>query len=478
MTKYFVLRPHALLSSEDSLQKFGEDNTVVIPLAVIDEIQSMKNLKPEKAKVRGAILKYLRYAAKNGALTKKGFQQENGSILRIETNSQDYSVDVQNLTEFQRRTLKVCLGLQNEINEHLKGGEEEKVILITNNTALQIKAQTLNIEAESFRDEIFPELSQQYTGKMEIYVSKEVFNIIYDKGRIDITLIEDFEKYQWYQNCFVILHTSDSQKLFAKVVNGELVEQKNAYNLSLYGVKPLNDAQRIFMCALTSDCPLIIAKGSAGTGKTLLALADSLARKEDGEFRKIYISSPVFNDEIGYLPGDVLDKVGPFVSGIMHNLEFLLSGECSESDLKEETASEKKKSKKSKLSFSGYSSPYEKKPDLKETGIYLFDDGTLQIKPIKSLRGASIMNTCFIVDEAQNIEPKDIKTIITRMGKGSKLVILGDPSQVDHPELNERYNGLVYAAEKMKGSNYCTVVSFDDDDSVRSELAKEAAGIL
>ena len=288
MTKYFVLRPHALLSSEDSLQKFGGDNTVVIPLAVIDEVQSMKNLKPEKAKVRGTILKYLRYAAKNGALTKKGFKQENGSILRIETNSQDYSVEVQNLTEFQQRTLRVCLGLQKEIVEKSKGGEGEKVILITNNTALQIKAQTIGIEAESFRDEIFPELSQQYTGKMEIHVSKEVFKIIYDKGRIDITLIEDFQNYQWYQNCFVILHTSDSQKLFTKVVNGELVEQKNAYNLSLYGVKPLNDAQRIFMCALTSDCPLIIAKGSAGTGKTLLAqkLLEKYRPAEDQTERK------------------------------------------------------------------------------------------------------------------------------------------------------------------------------------------------
>lgn len=480
MTKYFVLRPHALLSSEDSLQKFGEDNVVVVPLAVIDEIQSWKNLKREKAKVRGAILKYLRHAAINGALTKKGFVQANGSILRIEVNCKDVHIDATNLTEFQSRTLKVCKKLQEQIEK--EGGKpDKKVILITNNTALQIKAFTLGINAEYFRDEIFPELAQQYKGTIELDVCEEIIDKIYSNRKIKISEIFGHEKYNWIENCFAILSCERKSNCFAMVKGDELIFQ-DSYTRPMYGLKPLTDNQRLFMSALNSDCKLIIVKGPAGVGKTLVPLADALARYEKGEFKRIYITSPVCNENLGYLPGDIDDKVNPFISGIKNNLELLVNGldyddEESKGEEKEKNQASSKK-KKQQLRFEGYADdPFEQKEqkNYKEDGSYYFERGIIKIVAISTLRGACIMKSYFIIDEAQNIKPSEMKTIITRMGKGSKFIICGDPTQVDIPSLSERYNGLVYAAETMKGVKNTAIVTFKDDDSLRDEIAREAA---
>ncbi len=492
MTKYFVLRPHALLSSEDSLQKFGEDNVIVVPLAIVDEVQSMKNLNPEKAKVRGIILKYLRKAAKNGALTDKGYVQENGSILKIEVNQKDIPIDIPNITEFQKRTLQVCLGIQktlknqasqvikgvkNNLETENKGGEKskdvrERVILITNNTALQIKAYTVGIKAEPFKDEIFPELAQQYKGKMTICVSKEIVEILRNKGEIEIAQIYNRDEYEWVENCIVILNNPDGHPTFS-VVKGKKLVFQNPYKAAMYGVKPKTEGQAAYVCALTSGCPLIVAKGTAGTGKTLLALANSLEGYEKMEFRRINITSPVFNDELGYLPGDIDDKVSPFLSGIMHNLEYLLSNRKQDDIVVSKET--KNTSKEQKLSFSKDKPNHDWTKPIKEDGSYYFEKGIIKILALRALRGASIMDEIFIVDEAQNIEPKDMKTIITRMGEGSKIIICGDPTQVDHPGLDERYNGIVYVAEKMKGSVNTMVITFEEDETVRGALAKEAA---
>lgn len=467
--KYFVLRPHAVLSSEESLLGFGTDNTVVIPLAVMDEIQSMKNLMPEKAKIRGAVLRYLRNAAQNGALTEEGYKQENGSILRIEPNNQESKVELPNLTDFQTRTLKVCLGLKEKVE---KGGNGEQVILITNNSTLQVKAYLLGITAVYFRDEVFPELSQQYTGKTELHVSKDFFNRIYYENCVPVDEVPGFSSDVLCENGFLILREG-TRTAFTQIVNNEIIHHKNAFNLTCYGLKPRNDAQRIFMLALKSDCQLIIVRGAAGAGKTLLALADALERHEDGQFRKIYVSSPTFNEKNGYLPGDIHEKNLPFISGIMDNLEFLFTHRAKE----ERSGSDSEKNDKNprKLAFKQYARRmYDDEKPKFETGDYLFEDGTLEIRGLDYLRGASI-DTYFIIDEAQNTTPEQMKTILTRMAEGSRFIILGDPTQVDNPALNERYNGLVYAAEGMKGCDGCVIVSFDEDDSVRCKLAKEAA---
>lgn len=443
MTKYFVLRPHALLSSYNSTLRFGEDNVVVVPLAVIDEISDMRNLSIEKNKIKRRILEYVS-SFDYKELTTTGVRQENGSILKVATNYSEVEIKTKNISEFQKRTLQICLGIKSET----KGQSE--VILVTNNYALQFKAKGLGIKAEKFKDEAFPVLEEQYTGRMEVYVSKEVVDSIYSNGFVNIHDIYEYENYKWYQNCFVILKCENT-KIYGKVKDNTIVKI-NAHKKMPYDIKALNDGQKLLINALYDDSPLTVVKGPAGTGKTLLSMAVALDECCEGKkYKKILISRNVDNQKLGYLPGSLEDKVDPFLQGIKDNLTILLGSTSTKS--KEDCY-------------------------LKECGHYFFETGLIKIQALEMLRGRSIVSTIFIIDETQNIEPEFIKTIVSRAAKGSKFIFLGDPSQIDNPRLTERYNGIVYLSEKMKDNPLCTIVSLSDTESVRSELARAASELL
>lgn len=364
------------------------------------------------------------------------------------TNYNDCEIDVPNVTEFQKRTLQICLGLSKEGTE---------VILVTNNIALQLKAKGLGIKAEKFKDEIFPILEEQYTGRLTIDVSKEIIDKMYNDGKIDIEDVYEFSKElkeKHYENCYIIMK-SIWNIVIGKVEGDKIIKVEN-HNRQPYGIVPKNDGQRVLLNALFDDSPLTIVKGTAGTGKTLLSLAVALEEYENKKYNRILIARDVCNEKLGYLPGDVDEKLSPFLQGIMDNLEILINGGNS--------------SKPSK-SVKG------EKQD-RESGEYYFEKGIIKIQALEMLRGRSIVDVIFIIDEAQNIPPEDVKTIITRAAKGSKFIVLGDPTQVDNPKLSERYNGLVYLCEKMKGQKDCTIVTLQDEESVRSDLAKVALTIL
>ena len=178
--------------------------------------------------------------------------------------------------------------------------------------------------------------------------------------------------------------------------------------------------------------------------------------------------------DLGYLPGELEKKFNPHLGGIMDNLRVLLS-----SDKKEKTNKDKSnKTKSYHHKFSNDDDCDDPKGSYVETGQHLFDSGIIEMQLIAYLRGRSITNTIFIIDETQNIHPDDIKSIVTRASTGSKFVFLGDPTQIDNPELNEQYNGLVYLSEKMKESPMAYIISLTDEESVRSPLAKYAQTIL
>lgn len=445
MTKYFVLRPHALLSSYDSTLRFGEDNVVVVPMAVIDEISNMRDLSIEKNKIKRRILEYIS-SFDYHELTTVGVKQKNGSILKVATNFHDINANVSNVTDFQKRTLQICLGIKKET--------KKQVILVTNNIALQLKAKGLGIMAEKFKDEVFPVLEEQYTGRIEAYVCDEVKDAIYSKGYVHISDVYEYENYKWYQNCFVILKCNH-QNIYGKVVDDTIV-RLSAHNKTPYGIRPMNDGQRLLMNALYDESPLTVVKGSAGTGKTLLSMAVGLEGCDLHKYNKILITRNVDNGKLGFLPGTVEEKVDPFLRGIKDNLDIIINGSSNKNKDKQNSNNDCEQ----------------------EHGEYFFEMGTIKIEALEMLRGRSITNTCFIIDEAQNIEPEFIKTIVTRAAEGSKFILLGDPTQIDNPKLNERYNGLVYIAEKMKDNKICTVVTLNDEESVRSELAKIASEIL
>ena len=445
MSKVFVLRTHALLSSRRSTLKFGDDNEIVIPLAVVDELRTLKKESFEKGRIARDLLEYINSFPTDKLMSKEGVVQKNGSVLRICNNFKDISVVVEGLTEPERRTLQTCLGIMNE--------EKRKVILVTNNLSLQLKAKFLGINAESFKDEVFPRLSEQYTGREEIIVSDVVIDLFYKNGFIATQDIYNNSKIEFCENKFFVL-VSPSDKSALGIFRQGRIEKLNHQKEYPYGIKAKNVGQKFLLEALLDDdFPLVVVKGNAGTGKTFCALAAGLQKTEvEDRYSRILVTRSVTaagEEKYGFLPGDIEDKLSPYLAGIKDNLSILIHG------------SDKKKSKQDKEYY--------------EDGTNYFERGIVQIQAIGFLRGRSIVDTYFIIDETQNIEPDTIKSIVTRAGEGSKFIFLGDPTQVDNPNLTERYNGLVYLSEKYKDDPLCAQVTLTDNESVRSKLAREAA---
>ena len=242
--------------------------------------------------------------------------------------------------------------------------------------------------------------------------------------------------------------------------NGKEIVKLNFLDSHPYGITPINAGQRMILEALLTDpkdAPIVIIKGGAGTGKTFLSLAVALEQTIGDEkiYSQILVSSPVETvgqERIGFLPGTVEEKFNPHLGGLKDNLRVLLNSKDSTDCSKNKKYTEK--------------------------GEYFFERGIIQVQPIGFLRGRTILDTIYIIDETQNIDPDDIKSIVTRAGEGSKFIFLGDPTQIDNPNLNERNNGLVYLSEKMKDIPLAWQITLDDDESVRSKLAKIAAKIL
>ena len=201
------------------------------------------------------------------------------------------------------------------------------------------------------------------------------------------------------------------------------------------------------------QAPLVIVKGMAGTAKTFYTLAvglEKLLNNPTGEYRRIIISRPnaQFDTDIGFLPGDEQEKISPLMRPVIDNLEQLIDS-CEEKRYEDETA-------------------------LKGKVDEVFDRGLIQAEALNFIRGRSIVRTYLIIDEAQNMTPAQVKGIITRAGKGTKIILLGDPNQIDRNFLDERTNGLSYAAEHMKGSTLCWQITLTADECERSLLAMDA----
>lgn len=444
MSKNFVLRTSALLSSRESTLRFDGDNTIVIPLSVVDEIRAMKYGSTEKSRIAKSLLEYLNSFDAVELMSANGVVQKNGSTLRVVKECNDMEIKLEGLSVPERKTLQVC--------RKLKETTQMEVILVTNNLSLQLKAKFLGIKAESFKDETFPMLSDQYTGREMIYTSDEVIDLFYEKGFLSKKDIFNYSEIEFVENKFFLIGSINKSAL-GMYKNGKIVKL-NYTDTFPYGIVPKNVGQKFMLEALLSeDFPLVVIKGGAGTGKTFCALATALEKTEKGKrYSRILVTRSVTaTEQYGFLPGDIEEKLSPYLSGIKDNLSILINGAA-------------KRTRGSKEEY--------------EDGQYFFEKGIVQIQAIGFLRGRSIVDTFFIIDETQNIDPDTIKSIVTRTGEGSKFVFLGDPTQIDNPNLTERYNGLVYLSEKMKGNPMCAQVSLKDDESVRSTLAREAAKIL
>lgn len=437
--KTFILNPHAVLSSSESLLSFGEDNEVIIPMAVLERLQeTKKTLTLSKRKIARQILEYIDSFNTREITSEKGVVQANGSILRIATNYKDITVNSDSISDPDKRALQVALGVKKE---------GKNVTFITNNPILRIKAKILGIDAEPYKDELFPKLEQQYKGRINCFATKAVISDLYNGKSVNVEDIYEYNTFEWVNNMY--LHIScESSNICARFDGEKIVELENL-NLKSFNIAPKNIGQKLALDALLNeDTKLTILKGPAGTGKTFCSLGVALQQTmQEKKYEKILISVPVQtigDEQIGFLPGDIDEKMAPYIGGVVDNLNQLL-----------------------------------KKFGINKTADKLLEEGLVDIQPIGYLRGRNISDYFYIIDEAQNVDPDIIKPIVSRAAEGSKFVFLGDASQVDSLKLNERYNGIVYLSEKAKGSyNGCRQMLFTEEEIVRGDLAEWAVKAL
>ena len=452
MQKTYILDTNVLIQAPYALQSF-EDNHLVLPLAVLEELDGLKNAEGERGANARQVIRYLESLRTAGNLL-EGVPLPGGGTLRLEVNCVDVKLpegfpDHKN----DNRILKVCLGLQNR---------KTPVILVTKDIVVRVKAQMLGIQAEDFTTEQAPVSEEQYTGRCEVFVAEKKFEDFKKKhiAPEDVYQVDEAgEKLPvtLMPNQFVILKSDQSaRKTQLGRFDGKKIVPLSFHKKKPYGVSPRNVGQKFLQEALMADAegaPLVIVKGMAGTAKTFYTLAvglHAMLEQEEPAYRRILISRPnaQFDDDIGFLPGDESEKIAPLLRPVVDNLELLV-----DQNEKERFADER--------SLSG---------KVEE----LFDRGIVDAQALNFIRGRSISKTYLVIDEAQNLTPKQAKGIITRAGTGTKIILLGDPQQIDHPLLDERTNGLSYAAEKMKGSPLCWQVAMSAEECERSALAMDA----
>lgn len=455
MKKTFVLDTNVLLQTPFALHSFG-DNIIVIPEVVLEELDRFKKDNTELGANARHVARIIDDIREKGNLN-EGVELENGGTLRVEMNCTDVELPASwTDSNNDNRILKVCKGLME------KG---EKVYLVTKDIFERIKADIIGIVAQDFFAEQVGGIDEQYKGRLEVYATEEKLNEFYSKGMLGAEDVFSFspitgEKLdvELVTNQFLILHSCNNGKQTAL---GRF-DGKNIVGLKFlqerpFGVTPRNAGQKFMQEAMMLDAdkaPLVIIKGPAGTAKTFYSLAVGLHKimnEQSRLYRKILVCRPSvrLDEDIGFLPGTEQEKIAPYLRPVVDNLEVLIDNDENER--------------------------YRSEKELRDKVDELFDRKIINTEAIAFIRGRSIVKQWVIIDEAQNLTPKQVKGIITRAGIGTKIILLGDPEQIDHPFLDIRTNGLCYASEKMKGSSLCYQVTLCDEECERSELAYESA---
>ena len=453
MVKIYVVDTNVLIQAPYGMQCF-EDNQVVLPVVVLEELDNLKKAEGETGANVRTTIRMLEELRLQGDLL-EGVTLPGGGTLRVEKNYRDVELpsDLPE-TKSDNRILKVCLGLSQE--------KPEQVVFVTKDILLRIKAQIIGIKAEDFLTEQVLGHDAQYRGRICVYAPEENFKDFKKKGIPVETIYQVDEEGktvipQLYENEFVIIQSDQSTKKtqLGRVEHG-VIRKLEYRKAQPYGVSPRNAGQYFLQEALmqpAEKAPLVIVKGMAGTSKTFYSLAvglEKMLNNPTGEYRRIMICRPnaQFDEDIGFLPGDEQEKIGPLMRPIIDNLEQLID--------------------------SNEQSRYENEAELQDKVEEVFDRGIIQAEAMNFIRGRSIVKTYLIIDEAQNMTPNQMKGLITRAGKDTKIILLGDPNQIDRPFLDERTNGLSYAAEHMKGSPLCWQITLTAEECERSKLAADA----
>ncbi|WP_405130472.1 PhoH family protein [Paenibacillus sp. FSL H8-0317] len=444
MKKIFVLDTNVLLHDPNAIFAF-EEHEVIIPAVVLEEIDSKKRNADEIGRNARNVSRLLDGLRELGHLH-SGVPLANGGNLKVELNHRSF-VKVQEMfgeVSNDNRILAVALNYQIEENE--KEIVERQVVLVSKDVLVRIKADVLGLFTQDYLSDRTAGLSELYPGYTALKVHPSVIDEFYTYRFLPIKPLQ--LSYSLYPNEFVILKDemgTNKSALLKVNTEGTKLEPLFLSNDNVWGISARNAQQRMALeLLLNDDIPLVTITGKAGTGKTLLALAAGLLKVEDDhKYKKLLIARPVvpMGKDIGYLPGEKEEKLRPWMQPIYDNLEFLF--------------------------------------DTKKAGDIdkiLMGLGSIQVEALTYIRGRSIPGQFIIIDEAQNLSRHEVKTIVSRVGEGSKIILMGDPEQIDHPYLDSASNGLTYIVERFKQEGISGHIMLEKGE--RSKLAQLAADLL
>jgi PhoH-like ATPase len=442
----FVIDTNVLLYDPRALFVFKEHD-LVIPMTVIEEVDRFKKDVNETGRNARTISRHLDELREKGSL-RDGVALPGGGILRVDfaTHGPDLPITWGPETN-DNRILRSVLRLHRDL-----GGN---VAFITRDTNMRLKCDAMGVPAEDYENAHLP-VDEHYTGVTERDVPAELVESLYAEGHVSGEGIEGLLPQQ-----FVILKADSNPNQTAMVrvdSRNNRLKLVGRHREGVWGIFARNKEQLFALDLLLDDSvQLVTLNGVAGTGKTLLALACGLRRvADDRTFRRLLVSRPIFplGRDIGFLPGDVEQKLNPWMKPIFDNLEYLLS-------TRHEVGGGKngRSNNGSEPSFQ-----------------MLLDTKIIEVEPLTYIRGRSIAKQFLIVDEAQNLTPHEAKTVLTRAGEGTKVIFTGDPYQIDNPYVDTLSNGLTYVVERFKSSPIAGHVTLKKGE--RSELAELAAALL
>ncbi len=435
----FILDTNVLLYDPRALFVFKEHD-VVIPITVIEEVDRFKKDLNETGRNARLVSRYMDRLREQGSLS-EGVALPDGGRLRVELG----------------RPAKLPRGLKGDSGDNLilqtvkalhdDGGA---VILVTRDTNMRLKADAMGIRAEDYRNAHIA-VDEYYSGVSTAELSQERVDELYEKGSLPREAVDQALN----PNQFLLLGSGGRRSAMVRyMARRDRLRLVGRYKEGVWGIRARNKEQLFALELLLDDSlSLVTLEGQAGTGKTLLAMACGLQKvADDKRYRRLLVSRPIFpmGRDLGFLPGDVNEKLNPWMKPIFDNLEVLLSSPDSEQ----------------RGSRPGAPPSYQP----------LLDQGILEVEPLTYIRGRSLPRQFVVVDEAQNLTPHEVKTVITRAGEGTKVILTGDPNQIDNPYVDATSNGLTYVVERFKGSPIAGHITLRKGE--RSELAQQAAELL
>ncbi len=437
--KTFVLDTNVILHDSSCIYHF-KDNDIVIPIQVLEELDKFKKGNETLNFHAREFVRTLDDLS-GDQIFDEGVRiapDRSKIIIKLDKGiHENLSLNFSsNRTDHQILNIAYCLAQENP---------DTQVILVSKDVNLRMKAKAVGLIAEDYTSDHVKDISELYQGYRIIENSHDkLINQMYQEP-FEIDGAELQQEKEFFPNEYIIMRNEKKSAL--ATFNAETKKVHRVNKFPAYGIMPRNAEQIFALDALTNpNIQLVTLSGKAGTGKTLLALAGALANKK--EYYQIHMARPIVplsNKDIGFLPGDIQSKLEPYMQPLYDNLGVIKHKYL-------ESASKQRKIEK------------------------LLNEEKLVIAPLSYIRGRSLVDIFFIVDEAQNLTPHEVKTIITRAGDNTKMVFTGDIFQIDHPYLNTYSNGLTHLIDKMKGQNIYAHINLEKGE--RSELAELASDIL